>query len=146
MTSLRLPIAILIIVMSPSWVWAQVSVESIPNLDPSTTFVRDNFFSRFYTYFIFASIGAIVIASGFWYKIYNKKHQHPYKFLEAMDKSSAQLVEEGKIEEAIAILNQALYTVENDLKKFPAKCQSRNGTIWMLKRKISDLKELLIDH
>jgi len=139
-------LAIILIVMSPCMVWAQASVESIPDLEPSTTIIKPNFISKFYNYFIFVSLGAIVIASGIWYNIYNRRHQHPYQFLETTEKSVEQLVKEGSIEEAIDLLVRALKTIENNPQKFPAKCQSRHGAIWMLKRKINDLKELLIEH
>lgn len=146
MISLRLILVIFILVISPIVVWAQASVESIPNLETSTTFLRPNFLNKYYNYFIFASLGAIVISSGIWYNIYSRKHQHPYKFLETTEKSASRLLEEGKIDEAKELLTQALYIIENDPIKFPAKCQSRNGAIWMLKRKIEDLNELLIDN
>lgn len=145
MISLRLILAIFILTLMPCLVWAQASVESLPNLETSTTFIKPNFFSKFYSYFIFFSLGAIVVASGIWYKVYTRKHQHPYQFLEATEKATAHALEEGKIDEAVQILTQALETIQNDPIKFPAKCQSRNGAIWMLKRKIDELKELLID-
>jgi len=146
MPSLRFTIAIILIVMSPCMGWAQASVESIPNLEPSTSIIKPNFISKFYSYFIFVSLGALVIASGIWYNIYTRRHQHPYQFLETTEKSVEQLVEEGSIEEAIELLVSALQTIENNPQKFPVKCQSRNGAIWMIKRKIEELKELLIDH
>jgi len=146
MNSRSLIFTISIIVMLPDLVWAQATVESIPNIEPSTTFIKQNFLNKFFSAFIFASIGAIVIASAIWYNIYNKKHQHPYKFIEAAEKSATQYVEKGNLEEAISVLKQAVHTIENDPKKFPLKSQSRIGAIWMLKRKITELNELKSEH
>jgi hypothetical protein len=145
MISLRLILSIFVLTFIPYMVGAQASVESLPNLETSTTFLKPSFLSKIYSYFVFISLGAIVVASGVWYRVYTLKHQHPYQFLEATEKSATQLMEDGKIDEAIHILTQAHETIQNDPLKFPSKCQSKNVAIWMLERKIEEFKDLLVD-
>jgi len=145
MTSLRFIIAISIIVMSPVLVWAQASIEAIPSVETSSTIFQPTLFSNIFTYIVLFSLGAIVFASGIWYKVYHKRPQHPYLFLERAEASAAQAEEEGDIKKAIEILTHALQTIENDPKNYSKTCKSRQETIWFIKRKLQELDEILLE-
>ena len=145
MIALRLYFIAFIILSSPYLVWGNDVVESIPTLEPSSTIIKPTLFGNISTYLILFSLGAIVLASGIWYRVYHKKHLHPYLFLEEAEIAAAQAEEEGNLPQAIKILDNALHTIENDPKKFPQNSKGRRETIWFLKRKLQELDEALME-
>lgn len=128
-----------IIILTPELAWGQIAVEGIPTMESPSTILKPTLFNQLSSYLIVLSLGAIVLASGIWYKVYHKKYQHPYLFLEEAENSSALAVEEGDIVKAIEILTNALHTIENDPKSFNKNGKDRKETIWFLKRKLQEL-------
>jgi len=144
MIALRL-IIVTCFILSPELIWAQNAMESIPTLEPSSTTFKPTFFSKISTYLIVMSIGGIVLASGIWYSIYNRRHQHPYIFLEEAELSASRAEEDGEIEKAIEILKGALHSIQNDPKKFPLNSKGMKETIWFLKRKLQELDDHIFE-
>jgi len=144
MNTLRLLI-VTCFILSPEIIWAQNAIESMPTLDPSSTFIKPTFFNKISSYLVLLSVGALVIGSGVWFSIYSRRHQHPYLFLDEAEMAAIHAEDDGDIGKAIEILTKALKTIENDPKRFPQNGKSRNETIWFLKRKLQELDELLLE-